>query len=194
MVQIFGDYVEFEEHNEYLVMSFFHKKLSIQETWRANSLSADFLAGYWGTFFPVHDASSEMKRNEVQDSVNFIINELLENALKFSYVPANKPITAKLMLSMSQSDLVFYVVNGIDSERIPKFQTYIQKLLSEDTNEMYIQQMEENALHNEHSRLGLLSLINDYEAQLAWKFEESQTSGVPMLTTMVKLEIVRSKS
>jgi hypothetical protein len=81
MKEIFGDYRERTDSTEFLIMSFSSQTLPITERWRNSGLSADFLADYWGTFFPVRDQSGV---SEVQDAVSFISNELLENALKFS--------------------------------------------------------------------------------------------------------------
>jgi hypothetical protein len=169
--------------------------LSIQERWRNNSLSADFLANYWGTFFPAHPSESlHHHRTEVQDTVSYIANELLENAIKFSYEPAKIPI--KIGIYLSTHLLQFYVSNSVDPQMVEPFQHYIHKLLTEDPGELYIRQLERNAEeeNSTESRLGFLTLLNDYEAKLGWKFEtiqqeESRKSIV--VTTMVELEIVR---
>jgi hypothetical protein len=53
------------------------------------------------------------------------------------------------------------------------FQSRLQLLLSGDPLQLYLQQVERN-VHGENqaqSQLGRLTMINDYGAQLAWRFE-----------------------
>jgi hypothetical protein len=196
MSKTFGNYVEMGETREYLIISFSSSVLSIQDRWRNNSLSADFLANYWGTFFPAHPSeSTHHHRTEVQDSVSYIANELLENAIKFSYEPAKIPI--KIGIYLSTHLLRFYVSNSIDPQTIEPFHRYIQELLTEDPGELYIRQLERNAQeeNSTESRLGFLTLLNDYEAKLGWKFDTiQQESGESLVvTTMVELEIIRAQ-
>jgi hypothetical protein len=194
MAKTFGNFIDVGETQEYLIISFSSTTLSIQDRWRNNSLSADFLASYWGTFFPVHNTRTKHHRADVQDTVSYIANELLENAIKFSHEPSEVPI--KIGIYLSYDRLQFYVSNGVDSQNVGEFQQYIQTLLTEDPDELYIRQLENNAHdeNNTESRLGFLTMLNDYEAQLAWKFDTiQQNPEVIVVTTMVELEIVRTQ-
>jgi len=119
---------------------------------------------------------------------------LLENAVKFSYEPARIPI--KIGIYLSQDKLRFYVINSVSPETVAGFQQYIQILLTEDPGELFIRQLERNAsdAHGTESRLGFLTLLNDYEAQLAWKFETvRQNPEAIVVTTMVELESIRTQ-
>jgi hypothetical protein len=193
MVKIFGNFIEMGDTQEYLIVSFSSASLSLQDRWRNNSLSADFLANYWGTFFPVHNTLSIRQRTEVQDIVGYIANELLENAVKFSYEPAKIPIKIGIYLSLDK--LRFYVINSVPPHAVEQFQQYIHILLTEDPGELYIRQLEHNARDEQgaESRLGFLTMLNDYDAQLGWKFQTiQQEPAVIVVTTMVELEIVRT--
>lgn len=189
MAEIFGDFAEIGECLEFLIISFSSSTIPIQDRWRNNSLSADFLADYWGTFFPVRNKSS---RSEVQDIVNYIANELLENAVKFNWEESKHPI--RIALYLTEDVLRFYVSNGIDPQTVSPFQNFIQELLTKDTDELYIRQLESNAGEEEsdESCLGFLTMINDYDARLAWKFETMQDPEAVIVTTMVELAIVRT--
>lgn len=197
MSKTYGNFIEMGETQEYLIISFSSSTLSIQERWRNNSLSADFLASYWGTFFPAHPSESHhhhRHRAEVQDTVSYIANELLENAIKFSHEPAQIPI--KIGIYLSHDLLRFYVSNSIDPQTTGPFEEYIRELLSEDPGELYIHQLERNAKENStESRLGFLTLLNDYEAKLGWKFDTIQHAPGEeehlIVNTMVELEIIR---
>lgn len=194
MSEIFGDFIEMGNSQEFLVISFSPNTLPIQERWRNNSLSADFLADYWGTFFPVHDGSSQHQRAEVRDAVSYIANELLENSIKFNHPGYESPIS--IYLYLSDNTLRFYVRNSVAPRTVTRFQDFIRKLLTEDPDELYIQQLENNAdgeNDDNISGLGFLTMLNDYNCRLAWKFEtDPEDPNIITVITMVRLPIVRT--
>jgi hypothetical protein len=75
---IFGDYYDIEDSQEYLTINFSPNRLSIQDRWRNNGLSADFLADYWSTFFPADDSLVQGTSKHARNIVGYIANELLE--------------------------------------------------------------------------------------------------------------------
>ncbi|MBN1218905.1 MAG: ATP-binding protein [Anaerolineae bacterium] len=185
MEQLFGPFVEEEACQEYLVVRFLPNSIPLQQRWRNTGLSADFLAEYWTTFFPAYDIPSRNRQREIRGAINYIANELLENVMKFSYQPANQPVS--LGLYLYQDEFKFYASNAIDPAAVADFQRRIQTLLTEDTQELYLQQVERNAAGDSAgSHLGLLTMINDYGANLAWKFEGVE---IIMVTTMVQLAV-----
>jgi hypothetical protein len=190
MKEIFGDYSEKINSTEFLIMSFSSKTLPIKDRWRNNGLSADFLAEYWGTFLPVRDRSMI---NEVQDAVSFIANELLENALKFSHETDASII--RISLYLFDDSLRFYVSNPINTASCESFKAFVHRILKEDTHELYLAMLEDRDQDGEGvSRLGFLTILNDYEARMGWKFETAnQPSGTITVTTMVQLRVVRAK-
>lgn len=192
MTKIFGNYVEKEVSQEYLIISFSSETLPIKDRWRNNSLSADFLADYWGTFFPKRDSESPHQQAEVRDAVGYLSNELLENAIKFSCERSGIPI--QIGLYLSSNTLRFYVTNAVRGEEVEQFQEYIQLLLTENPNDLYIQRLEQNAEEDDSgsSGLGYLTMLNDYEAQLGWKFKPDALKPETLtVTTMVEIEVQR---
>ncbi len=188
--QIFGDFVEPGKSQEYLVINFSPTSMPLQQRWRNNGLSADFLADYWITFFPVDDHFSFSKQIEIKGAINYIANELLENAMKFSYQSPDYQVTISLYLS--KNELRFYTCNSINPETIGEFQDSIKKLLTEDAAKLYVHQLESNANEKNGvtSHMGYLTMIHDYKAHLAWKFETIQPDPLLIiLTTMVRLVI-----
>ncbi len=194
MTQVFGDFIELNDTKEYLIISFSSQTLPIHERWRNNSLSANFLADYWGSFYTISDKASERSRNEVRDAVSYIVNELLENALKYSDPESDAPI--RIRLFMSEDSLRFYITNSIAPQEISRFRKQIESILEGDTKELYIQTLERNAKNDSggDSGLGLLTLINDYNAGLAWKFDKQEKNhDTDIVTTMVRLAVSRSR-
>ncbi|MEB3280242.1 MAG: ATP-binding protein [Lyngbya sp.] len=192
MTQIFGNFVEISdpENQEFLAIGFSPGSIPLQQRWRNNGLSANFMADYVTTFFPKSedDPDTQHRQAEIQSAVSFIANELLENAMKFSNNRCHYPIQIKINLNSER--LIFSVINSIDPEKIPSFQEYIQTLLNSDPQEMYINQIEQNLEDGKSSRLGYLTMINDYQADLGWKFETvKMDSEVFIITTVVQLAL-----
>lgn len=209
MPQIFGEFIEKDSNQqEYLQIGFSPSSISLQERWRNNGLSADFLADYLSTFFPGEDDEALDKRTEIKDAVSYVANELLENAMKFSYAPAQHAVSITMQLDIVS--VRFYVSNSLDPQSVPGFQRFIQELLTGDPDELYMERLLQNAEAEEGdeahggSGLGFLTMLNDYHAKLGWKFEvidkpestvgaspatSTVTSTVTVVTTMVQLTL-----
>jgi hypothetical protein len=192
MIQIFGDFIEQTPSHEYLIIGFSPSSIPLQQRWRNNGLSADFLADYLTTFFPGNedDPSTIDRQAEIKSAVSYIANELLENAMKFNDETSEYPIDIKLQLK--SDGLIFSVANSIPEQAVGKFQAYIQQLLASDPSELYIQQLENNAADESctDSGLGLLTMLSDYSAKIGWKFQTVQKDPeVITVTTMVQLRV-----
>ncbi len=191
MAQIFGKFIEVKEGSgEYLKISFHPASAPLQQRWRNNGLSADFLAGYLSTFFPGDDPDSTERQTEIKDAISYIANELLENAMKFSYAASNPTVSIEMILEADMISL--YTINSFDPSMIQPFQQFIRRMLAEDPNELYLEQLERNAEDDsdDSSGLGFLTIVNDYGASLAWKFNESaQDGGDVAVTTSVRLPV-----
>lgn len=190
MTKIFGDFFYLENSHEYLTMKFSPNRLSIQDRWRNNGLSADFLADYWTTFFPAYDHSSQKKQQQIKNVIGYIANELLENTMKFHCAETDVPIS--MTLHLCPHELFFYISNCVDAQAGEKFQKYINILLTENIEELYLKQLESNALDETHtiSQMGLLTILHDYHAKLAWKFETIQDRvSYQLVITKIQLAI-----
>lgn len=191
MNQTFGDFiVQQEGHGEYLKIGFQPTSVPLQQRWRNNGLSADFLAGYVSTFFPGEDSAATARQADIKDAISFIANELLENSMKFSFASSQHTVTIEMFLDADAIRL--YTVNCIAPDRIQPFQQFIRRLLSEDTNALYTEQLERNAEgeNDSGSGLGFLTMINDYQTTLAWHFSRHPSeSGDIGVTTMVRLPV-----
>jgi len=192
MIQTFGDFIELRASQEYLIIGFSPSSIPLKQRWRNNGLSADFMADYLATFFPGNeeDSSTIERQAEIKSAVSYIANELLENAMKFNNETSEYPINIKLQL---ESDgVLFSVANSISQQGVDKFQAYIQQLLASDPSELYIQQLEKNAVEESctDSGLGLLTMLTDYSAKIGWKFQTvHKDPEVIAVTTMVQLRI-----
>ena len=194
MTQIFGKFIEeLPKQEEYLVIGFSPASVSLQERWANNGLSADFIADYFKTFFVSKMEQINQEGNfgleNLRDAVKYVANELLENAMKFQ--DSSVAYTAKIGFSIYHDRLIFLVSNGIRESQVEPLQIFINKLLTTDPSEMYFHTMKTNAKNNNaYSRLGLLSMVCDYSAELGWKLEKTDTDPpITVINTMVCLEI-----
>jgi len=192
MIQTFGDFIELPASQEYLIIGFSPSSIPLKQRWRNNGLSADFMADYLATFFPGNedDSSTIERQAEIKSAVSYIANELLENAMKFNNETSEYPIDIKLQLE--SEGVLFSVVNSISRQGVDKFQAYIQQLLASEPSELYIQQLEKNAVEESctDSGLGLLTMLTDYSAKIGWKFQTvHKDPEVIAVTTMVQLTI-----
>jgi hypothetical protein len=192
MIQTFGDFIELPASQEYLIIGFSPSSIPLKQRWRNNGLSADFMADYLATFFPGNedDSSTIERQAEIKSAVSYIANELLENAMKFNNETSEYPINIKLQL---ESDgVLFSVANSISPQGVDKFQAYIQQLLASEPSELYIQQLEKNAVEESctDSGLGLLTMLTDYSAKIGWKFQTvHKDPEVIAVTTIVQLRV-----
>ncbi len=203
MSQTFGDFVEdFSERSEFLVLGFSPSSMPIQQRWKTNGLSADFLGDYVKNFFPGDNSAALSKQIEIAAAVSFVANELLENAMKYSDINAGQPINLEVHLFSDR--LIFVSKNSLYPETIPEFQSYIQTIITGDIAEMYVEQIEKSSASEDrgNSGLGYLTMLMDYEALLGWKFtsfpniktssekeDSSATDMVTTVTTMVQLPL-----
>lgn len=189
MAQIFGDFIEQEKGTgEYLKIGFHPSSIPLQQRWRNNGLSADFLADYLSTFFPGEDPASAARQAEIKDAISYIANELLENAMKFSFDSEHRLVSIEMFLEPGSISL--YTLNCVDPTEVESFQAFLQRLLTEDVGELYVERLELNAKNDSDgaSGLGFLTMLHDYGTTLAWRFEDDD-QDVSSVTTMVKLVI-----
>ncbi|MCT7971634.1 DUF6272 family protein [Laspinema olomoucense] len=191
MTEIFGDFIEeLPSGTEYLILGFSPASLPLKQRWRNNGLSADFLADYLTTFFPSSDETALKldKKAEIQCAVSYVANELLENAMKFSVETQGYPISIQLHLNSER--IIFVTTNSISQQKVGDFQAFLKRLSTEDPLQLYIEQLEKNAQEggSSTSGLGFLTMINDYDAKIGWKFQDMNGDQKAIaVTTMVQL-------
>jgi hypothetical protein len=186
MVEILGTFIhDLPCNTEFLLLGFSPGSLPIKQRWRNNGLSADFLADYTTTFFP---GESFNKIADIKSTVSYIANELLENAMKYSDDQSKHPIS--LGLHLFDDKFVFVAGNPIPTDAIDSFKKYITTLLDNDPYDLYVQKLESNSEQDEtnQSGLGYLTMINDYNAVLGWKFEPlPEPHKSSLVSTMVQV-------
>ncbi len=193
MSEIFGDFEDnLPPSQEYLRIQFSPSSVPLKQRWRNNGLSANFMADFLLSFFPNDNCEIDItkRQEEIQSTICYIANELLENAMKFTDDTLHLPISLTLYLLSDR--LVFVSTNSISADSKNKLQKFIRCLLTSDLNQLYTEQLEKSALDESNSSagLGILTMINDYSAAISWKLEPIQDSPESVtVMTMVQLTI-----
>lgn len=183
--QTFGHYSGAEKPCEYLTMVFSPLSVPLRSRWRNNGLSADFLGDYVTTFLPAGNGSAAAYiQTEIRHAVTYIANELLENAMKYHEHTADIPIG--LHLELCADHITVSATNGVGPDQAERYRMFIENILNEgDVSQRIVQQLEDTAAGKDSSSscLGLLTIMNDYGAELGWHFEQHATFQELMTVT-----------
>jgi hypothetical protein len=177
---------------EYLTMAFSPLSAPLRSRWRNNGLSADFLGDYVLTFLPASGslAATESRQKEIRQAVTYIANELLENAMKYHEPLVNIPIG--IHLELTSEHITVSAGNGIGFLQAAAYKAFVEDILREDAADLFVRQVEDSLKSKESNRsgLGLLTMINDYGAQLGCRFEvHPEYSEMMTVTTSVVLKL-----
>lgn len=196
MPETFGDFIQsFPPDRDSLELSFTPTSERIKHRWRSQRLSSHFVADYFINFLPIKegDPDAEHRIKEAKGAISYITNELLENAMKFNLESQHSKVKFGIhFLNDSALVAVMFVSNNVDLTGAKKFQGFIEKLLAADPEAMYMEQVEAS-LEDENagmSGLGFLTMINDYQAQLGWRFTPHPIDpDICVVTTMAQIQV-----
>jgi hypothetical protein len=151
-------------------------------SWHHCSTTADFL----GDFFATQTRKTDFEYNEIRHGIGYLVNELLENAVKFR-APGDISIEA----SLQDGNFELRVSNLVEEQTALRFQRVLAEITARDPGELLIERIEENAADpsSSGSGLGLLTLMNDYNARLGWKFTRDEEAGPVRLETYAALSL-----
>ncbi len=189
MNEVFGEFIEeFLPHGHFLELNFSSRHQQNPQYWHNNRLLAYFIADYVGNLLTIDQKD---RIEEIRNTLSYVGNELLENAIKFNVDNKNNLLKLGIyLLEDIELRAVIYTENLTLAQQVEKYQAFINSLLTQDTNELYIQQIETTASQadNEASGLGLITLVNDYAVKLGWRFKSASIdSEMITVTTMAQL-------
>ena len=156
-------------------------------SWRHCATTSDFIAD----LFALRFRSSRNDYIEVRHSIGYVANELIENAVKFR-APGEIVIEA----SMDSECFKLKVSNDVDGENASEFKNLLADIMVGDPRDLLIQRIEENAASPDVSRsgLGLLTLMSDYGARLAWIFSSADEGDRICLETYASIPISQTRN
>jgi hypothetical protein len=185
--KIIGDYDDsFTADGRTITVSLFPESCKIR--WSQCSALADFLAAYFDSSFAASSDNADWRR-EMMGTIAYIMNELVENAVKFTQ---HGRIEAGM--DFSGEELVFIVRNFIKASSVASFEAVLDEIMCGNPSSILVRKVEQNASDEKArgSGLGFLSIMSDYNAKLGWKFEPADDVPDRMIvTTMARLPKTR---
>ncbi len=151
-------------------------------SWQHASETCEFL----GDIFALRHAKAGADYNDARHSIIYLVNELLENAIKFRV-----PGAIRVDCSLKDGNFELTVSNDTAPDVANRFQSLIEEITSRDPGELLIERIEANAAdeNSSGSGLGLLTLMNDYGARLGWDFRAAPSGGAVTLSTYAALTL-----
>lgn len=151
-------------------------------SWQHASETCEFL----GDVFALRHARNGADYTDARHSIIYLVNELLENAIKFRV-----PGSIRVRCSLQDGNFELTVSNDTSPDVANRFQSLIEEIISRDPGELLIERIEANAAdeNSSGSGLGLLTLMNDYGARLGWDFRASTSGAAVTLSTHAALTL-----
>lgn len=157
---------------------------SLPVVWSHCGATAELLGGLYSG----QAARAGKDLNEAQHGINYLTNELLENAVKFRHDLADA-----IELDAAFTDGVFEirVRNHAEEGVAVRFGQLLEQLTVSDPNELLLERIEANALSDSPaaSGLGILTLMSDYGAEFTWQFEQPDAAAPVMIQTHASLRL-----
>ncbi len=156
-------------------LSIFPRDMATQ--WRRCGLTADFVAGFFSYRYP--------RRRPAQNSLSTILNEMVENAVKFSS-PEDSPI--EIALFDVEEQLVLQVDNWAQEEQASRFLETARSLFeTNDVEERYMATISESASASDTSGMGLLTLIHDFRVDVGVRLTRGESGRYSHISIQVRL-------
>jgi len=194
--ELFGNFITgFAPENDSLEIAFTPSSRPIKQRWKNNRLSAHFIADYFTNFLPSDEESPnrEQRIKSSKSAVSYVANELLENALKFNDENSQYKVRFGIHFVEEAGEVTaaIFATNSIKPGAEEKLKVFIEELLTSDPNDLYVRQVEKSIEEDTAaSGLGLLTMINDYGAEIGWKLETIPGDNpIIIVTTMAQIKV-----
>lgn len=149
---------------------------TISSHWEKVSDVANFVAEFYN-----HD----FQDRSIQNNISTIINELVENAVKFSHVQ-NQNID---IYAFSDGDeLVFQVTNSISEKSWDILEKIHHEMETTDLKTLYLERINNLAMDKSGTGIGLILLKKDYRVDINFSLDEKEKNDY-LLTTTAKMKV-----
>jgi hypothetical protein len=158
------------------------KEGQLGRSWKQAGVTSEFL----GDVLATQSAKSGLDYSEARHAIIYLVNELLENAIKFS-----SPGDVEVRCSLENSTFELAVINRINPELVPGFQGLLEELTTRDPGDLLIERIEANAAdeNSSSSGLGILTLMNDYGVRMGWHFSDAPAGDAMVIRTHASLSL-----
>ncbi len=176
---VFGDYIEPDAVDYEGSLTFSIKAAYIEKrvVWKSKDITAEFLGNFW---------ENMLENQDIKSTLHFVCAELMENAVYHSMAG---DYMVRINLCFSREELLVYVMNIAEAAKMEDFKIYIRTLLeTENLQKLFIKRMKEaKKQKSSKSQLGLITILKDRGAKLAWKIEHIQDTAA--VTTLARIPV-----
>ncbi|NBV83068.1 hypothetical protein EBR57_02975 [bacterium] len=138
----------------------------LRQHWKRCGMTADFLGQSAASFQP-----------RATTIISTVINELLENAIKYS---ATDEAPIDVALSVQNDTVHCEIKNWAKFEDANSMDSYFKAIETQDIDELYFLQLEKSATTTDHhSKMGLLGVIHDYPVTLGCQIRSTSDQLTP---------------
>ena len=190
MQEVLGRFVDIDPAaRSILDLSFSVNRDARAKDWRKNDACACFVAGYTGKAIEEFDTGRAHFLAELSANVNYVANEMLESAM-LAHAGADGPIVVKVRIC--ERDLRLYVKSECAPDNVRALRQQAANILASDPGALYFERLSQPCQSEQITLpdLGFLSMMVDYDADLAWKFEGADPESANVsVTTMTAMRI-----
>ncbi|MBN1686332.1 MAG: hypothetical protein JW852_06730 [Spirochaetales bacterium] len=165
-----GDNIDFHNDIDNLFSVTF-LPLDFFDSWERGSLLSNFVADYYGHNFPGPEA---------RNLISTVVNELIENAVKFS---RNNSMPVIITIKKRKEEMLIQADNCLPKHRQDAFVAVCREISEKDLDELYVKRMHENLKDPNSSGIGLILIKKDYCAGLSFSFYTDDRHGTHVAVT-----------
>ena len=146
--------------------------------WQRCGETADFLASYIAHHFD--------QPEQVVNVLSTILNELVENAIKFS---ADKRTMVSLGVSYYGNSVTMTATNPANASQVDEFRVLIDQLLTVDPELLFLARIEATAMiEDDSSGLGLITIRKDYSSGIGVRIRPIPGSELREISVQLHIE------
>ncbi|MDM8526306.1 DUF6272 family protein [Desulfococcaceae bacterium HSG8] len=171
-----GESIDFEGSLTFSIRAAYIEKGKL---WKSKDITAEFLGDFWRNMLDSDDIKSKL---------HFICAELMENAV---YHSVKSDYLIMIQLCFGLDELLVYVKNSVETKKVEKFKAFIRSLLEvDDLRKFFVKKLKESKKSaSKKSQVGLITILKDRGAKLAWKLEQGADDTV--VTTLARISLKR---
>jgi hypothetical protein len=160
-------------------LSFSTPALEVVNCWNRCGLISNFGSSYMAVDFP--------SKKNIANSLSFILNELIENAVKYS-LPQD--CVLEFCLMQEKDRIRMSVTNPVSAENVPRLIEMAKHLIDRDwVNSTYIELLTASGKSAEKSGIGLLTIINYYQAKLSFRIGSDLPGGQALFSIQAEMDV-----
>ncbi|TGL73566.1 slr1658 superfamily regulator [Leptospira yasudae] len=137
------------------------RPMDLRVQWKRCSLTADYVSNYC--------SFQETLDPDASNTISIVLNELIENAAKFS-----KDRKGEIFLDLKYySEIIkIEIKNSTDEASKNKLEKSISALISRNSDELYLSKLKDGEGNEPNSGIGLLLLSKDFPVRLGFLISE----------------------